>query len=277
MATSVLQDPLLTQQILSRKFRFQLCLCAKPYARRSVASSSRHRHEWSAKPLARVVGISDMRPKGLRDHERNDRKIGPYGLPFGRIARLPDSPAVRSREAANDFHDSRSLRSQVGTLGVTRSPAGVTGRREGPPRLGPSAPQPSRLSVDRVRRRLLHRNQGGPATAQKDFIVQAEFLVELKGHAFCKSERQRSFSEVYSYFTPYLRYTNELHPRSGLNGRADKMRSRIGRSRSRYWASLPRSSLVRQVSRAIVLRLHLLAVVCPCSFCLRATRQTRAA
>jgi len=75
--------------------------------------------------------------------------------------------------------------------------------------------------------------------------VQAEFLVELNGHAFCKSERQRSYNEVYSYFTPYLRYTNELPPQSGLNGRAGKVRSRIGRWRSRHSAPLPRSSLVR--------------------------------
>ncbi len=107
--------------------------------------------------------------------------------------------------------------------------------------------------------------------------MQGEFLVELNGHGFCKSERQRSYSEIYSYFTPYLRYTNELPPQSGLNGRADTVRSRIGRSRSGYSAPLPRSSLVRQVFRAIVLRLHPIAVVCPCSFCLRATRQTRPA
>jgi hypothetical protein len=85
---------------------------------------------------------------------------------------------------------------------------------------------------------------------------------------FARANVKRSFSEVYSYFTPYLRYTNELHPQNGLNGRADKVRSRIGRSRSRYLAPLPRSSLVRPVSRAIVLRLHPLEVVCPRPFCL---------
>jgi hypothetical protein len=36
-------------------------------------------------------------------------------------------------------------------------------------------------------------------------------------------------SKVYRYFTPYLRDTNELEPQSGLNGRADKVRLRIGR------------------------------------------------
>jgi hypothetical protein len=50
-------------------------------------------------------------------------------------------------------------------------------------------------------------------------------------------------SKVYRYFTPYLRDTNELEPQSGLNGRADKVRLRIGRLSCLSWNWRMRSSV----------------------------------
>jgi hypothetical protein len=60
--------------------------------------------------------------------------------------------------------------------------------------------------------------------------MEAEFLAGLESRALCKIKRQRLLNGFYKQFTPSLRQTNDPRPHRGLNGRADEVRLRIGRS-----------------------------------------------